>query len=196
MRLYRSGPLSLVILVAVFLMPILAFGGALSSDKKISDLISLFSSGVDVEQPQVEKLIGTDMAKVQITRDEPLRRHYRVSLDDPKSQVTALSFGAHRNDAGSQVWKIAALAAIYADKKVPGCEKYDDIVKKYDFIEGIREPRSVIKGAAWTQPATLAKGPYKIYVSTTDVTSPCISGFSVSTDSTDSSSASGKNTRS
>ncbi|WOB25644.1 MULTISPECIES: hypothetical protein [Xanthomonas] len=192
MRFYLGRPLPLVILIAMFLMPALAFGGAFGSDKKIRNLISLFSSGVDVEQPQVEKLIGVDMAKVEITRDEPLRRHYRVSLDDPKSQVTALSFGAHRSDAGSQVWKIAALAAIYADKKIPGCEKYDDIVKKYGFIESIREPRSVIKGAAWTQPATLTKGPYKIYVSTTDVTSPCISGFSVSTKSTDSSSTSSK----
>ncbi|MCC5074696.1 hypothetical protein [Xanthomonas campestris] len=194
MRLYRSGPLPWVILTVVFLVPTLAVGGALGSDKKIDDLISLFSSGVDVEQPQVEKLIGTDMAKVEITRDEALRRHYRVSLDDPKSQVTALSFGVHRSDAGSQVWKIAALSAIYADKKVPGCEKYDDIVKKYGFTEGIREPRSVIKGAAWTQPATLTKGSYKIYVSTTDVTSPCVSGFSVSAKRADNSSASTRNT--
>ncbi|MCC8613090.1 hypothetical protein SIL81_03870 [Xanthomonas campestris pv. incanae] len=190
MRLCINRPLPLAILTAVFLMPTLAFGGALGTDKKISDLISLFSSGVEVEQSQVERLIGTDTADVEITRDEPLRRHYRVALDDPKSQVTALSFGTNRNDEGSQVWNIAALTIVSSDTKAPGCEKYRDIVKKYGFVEGIREPRSVVKGAAWTQPATSTKGPYKIFVSTTDVTSPCVSGLTVSKKAADDSSSS------
>ncbi|WAT13848.1 hypothetical protein [Xanthomonas fragariae] len=194
MKVYRSSHQFLGVLTSIFLVSTLACGNAFCSDSIISDLVSLFNAGVDVEQPQIEKLIGTAMAKSKVVRDEPLRRHYRFSLNDPKYPVTALSFGAYRSDEGSHIWRIAALSAIYSDKKVPGCEKYDDIVKKYGFVEGIREPRSVIKGAAWTQPAILTKGPYEIYVSTTDVTSPCISGFGVSTRSTDSSSASTKNT--
>ncbi|WP_277937614.1 hypothetical protein, partial [Xanthomonas vesicatoria] len=111
--------------------------------------------------------------------------HYRVSLNDQKSQVTALSFGVHRSDESSQAWTVAALAVISTDKKARGCERYSDIVKKYAFVEDVREPRAVIKNAAWTQPATLTKGPYKIYVSTTDVTSPCAPGLTVSTRLTD-----------
>ncbi|WP_261381013.1 hypothetical protein [Xanthomonas vasicola] len=140
------------------------------SEKVLDELVSLFSSGVTVEEAQVNKLITAD--KAEIVRNEPLRRHYRVSLNDRKSQVTALSFGVHRSDESSQAWTVGALAVISADKKARGCERYSEIVKKYAFVEGIREPRAAIKNAAWTQPATLTKGPYKIYVSTTDVTSP------------------------
>ncbi|MDG4481820.1 hypothetical protein G8D20_03205 [Xanthomonas vesicatoria] len=158
-------------------------GDAYGSEKVLDELVSLFSSGVIVEESQVNKLIRA--GKTEIVRDEPLRRHYRVSLNDQKSQVTALSFGVHRSDESSQAWTVAALAVISTDKKARGCERYSDIVKKYAFVEGIREPRAVIKNAAWTQPATLTKGPYKIYVSTTDVTSPCASGLTVSTRLTD-----------
>ncbi|MDV2453585.1 hypothetical protein RL832_21995 [Xanthomonas hortorum NBC5720] len=165
---------------------------AYGSKKVLDKLVSLFSSGIIVEQSQVNKLLGA--GKTEIVRDEPLRRHYRVSLNDPKSQVIALSFGVHRSDERFQAWTVGALAVISADKKVRDCEIYGDVVKKYAFVEGLREPRSVVKNAAWTQPATLTKGPYEIYVSTTDVTWPCISGFGVSTSSTDSSSASVKNT--
>ncbi|ENZ94546.1 hypothetical protein O1K_15109 [Xanthomonas fragariae LMG 25863] len=158
-------------------------GDAYGSEKLLDELVSLFSSGVIVEESQVNKLIRA--GKIEIVRDEPLRRHYRVSLNDRKSQATALSFGVHRSDESSQAWTVAALAVIFADKKARGCERYSDIVKKYAFVEGIREPRAVIKNAAWTQPATLTKGPYKIYVSTTDVTSPCASGLTVSMSLTD-----------
>ncbi|PPT97639.1 hypothetical protein XaraCFBP7407_06190 [Xanthomonas arboricola pv. arracaciae] len=162
-------------------------GDAYGSEKVLDELVSLFSGGVIVEESQVNKLIRA--GKTEIVRDEPLRRHYRVSLNDQKSQVAALSFGVHRSDERSQAWTVAALAVISTDKKARGCERYSDVVKKYAFVEGIREPRVVIKNAAWTQPATLTKGPYKIYVSTTDVTSPCASGLTVSTRLTDGSDA-------
>ncbi|WP_238844068.1 hypothetical protein [Xanthomonas phaseoli] len=183
MKAYVSGMQPLAVVAFSILVSAAFCDDAYGSERVLDELVSLFSSGVMVEQSENSKLLGA--GKVEIVRDEPLRRHYRVSLNDQKSQVTALSFGVHRSDESSQAWTVGALAVISADKKARGCERYSDIVKKYAFVEGIREPRAVIKNAAWTQPATLTKGPYKIYVSTTDVTSPCASGLSVSMRRTD-----------
>ncbi|SOT99187.1 hypothetical protein LMG19146_01796 [Xanthomonas arboricola pv. fragariae] len=183
MRIYMSSVRSSAIVVFSILVSATFCGDAYGSEKVLDELVSLFSSGVIVEESQVNKLIIA--GKTGIVRDEPLRRHYRISLNDQNSQVTALSFGVHRSDESSQAWIVAALAVISADKKAQGCERYIDIIKKYAFVEGMREPRAVIKNAAWTQPATLTKGPYNIYVSTTDVTSPCASGLTVSTRLTD-----------
>ncbi|NJC02247.1 hypothetical protein GGR63_002134 [Xanthomonas sp. 3272] len=183
MRIYMSSVRSSAIVVFSILVSATFCGDAYGSEKVLYELVSLFSSGVIVEESQVNKLIRA--GKTEIVRDEPLRRHYRISLNDQNSQVTALSFGVHRSDESSQAWIVAALAVISADKKAQGCERYIDIVKKYAFVEGMREPRAVIKNAAWTQPATLTKGSYNIYVSTTDVTSPCASGLTVSTRLTD-----------
>lgn len=159
----------------------LAFGvmapHAYCAEKQVEKIISLFDGGGYVNQSQVENIVAG--GETSILKDESLHRYYKTSFSAPSSQIKELRFGSHREDAKSREWVVGSLSAFFPDSKMEGCETYDSFVKNMGFAERMREPRASIRGASWTRPATLFKGPYVISISTTDVTSPCVSALTV-----------------
>nr|WVL54465.1 hypothetical protein M3O59_009110 [Xanthomonas nasturtii] len=175
-KLKFNGPqliLSLAGLLVISIVPNVGY----CADSQLGKIISLFNSGVYVSQTQIENALAGE--RTSILREESLHRYYRTSFSAPSSQIRELRFGSHREDAQSQKWIVGSLSAFFPDSKIEGCETYDDLVKSMGFAERMREPRSSIKGASWTRPATLSKGPYVISISTTDVTKPCVSGLTI-----------------
>lgn len=173
-KFYRSKLISSLAGLLVFAV---ASPQAYCAEERVEKLVSLFNGGGYVSQSQVEALVAD--AKTSILKDEMLHRYYKVSFIAPSSQIKELRFGSHRGDAKSQEWTVGSLSAFFSDSKMEGCERYDSFIKNMGFVEKMREPRASIRGASWTRPAILSKGPYVISISTTDVTSPCVSSLTI-----------------
>ncbi len=145
--------------------------------KQIEDMAALFGRGEYINQGQVQDLMMD--AKTSTLIDGPIQRYYRASFIAPSSQIKEVRFGTHQVDGKSQQWIVGSLSAFFPNSKSEGCETFDHLVKSLRFTEKMREPMASIRGAAWTRSAVLSKAPYIISISTTDVTSPCVSGLTI-----------------
>ncbi|WAT13847.1 hypothetical protein [Xanthomonas fragariae] len=177
MKAFKSYEIKLILGLAGILALGVMSQWAYCAEKQVEKIISLFDGGGYVNQSQVENIVAG--GEMSILKDESLHRYYKTSFTAPSSQIKELRFGSHREDAKSREWTVGSLSAFFSDSKMEGCETYDSFVKNMGFAERMREPRASIRGASWTRPATLFKGPYVISISTTDVTSPCVSALTI-----------------
>ncbi|MGW8275935.1 hypothetical protein [Xanthomonas axonopodis] len=174
---YSFGKFSLIFgLLAGAALP-QAYGAEKYAGEQVENIVTLFGRGEYVNQGQVEDLMMG--AKTSALIDKSSQRYYRSSFIAPSSQIREVRFGTHQVNGKSQKWVVGSLSAFFSESRADDCETFDHLVKSMGFTEKMREPRASIKGATWTRPAVLSKAPYVIAISTTDLTSPCVSGLTI-----------------